>query len=155
MNDVELLLKSIESEPDDLTAVACLTDALMEERDMNRSEAERYAEHVVQAVRDARDLKEAARILEADQPWHRELLNDLLYHCCLTADTDAQVIVVPGERAPSFAHVEHTFGGGWWTSITVTVGAGWVIGHFRRNPSLCAIVRASIPAQPQRKRKSR
>ena len=78
MSDVQGLLDAIARDPDDLTAVCALVDALMDERDMLRSEADQHAERALLAARDARDMASAAELLRGEQPWYAELLTDIL-----------------------------------------------------------------------------
>lgn len=137
MDTVDAIVKGIESDPDELTAVYPLIDALMEFRDMTRSEAERHAEHVVQTARDARDLATAADLLTDDKPWRADLVRDILNQVMLDEGTRASIIVVPGDTRPLHGTQRHAFGGGWWTEHTVTVGALWVVRYWRSNASLC------------------
>lgn len=150
MNNVELLLLSINQDPDDLTAVCALTDALIEERDMQRSEADRHAERVVQAVRDARDLAEAARLMRPEQPWHDELVTDIM-SACGSPLLSGTIIVVTSDMTPFVSgSLQHGQGRAWFNP-TITVGAQWLIRHFRSNPSLYLVA----PPAPKKRRHSR
>jgi hypothetical protein len=146
MSDVEYLLKAIERDPDDLTAVACLTDALMDERDYTRSEADRAAELAVQSTRDVRDLAQAARLLTEDNPVRSDLMRDIIARASVPAVMDAQIIITVGWAEPT-AKYDTQQTGGFWYPATVTVGASWVIQYHRRNISL------SSPAQTVRRSK--
>lgn len=151
MTNVELMLKAVESNPDDLTAVWSLTEALMEERDMTRSEADRFAERAVQSVLDVRDLAVAADLMKAEQPWHAELIRDIRDHCHLSDLDLAQILLTPGEAPPRFSHAMMPQGECWWLGITVLVGARWLISYYRRNPSLWM----QCPEPTRRRRRSR
>lgn len=142
MNNVELLLLSLEGNPDDLTAVACLTDALMEEQDMTRSEADRHAERAVESARNTRDLATAAELLKKEQPWYHELIRDILDRCGLSHALVASVVLIPGDSAPLHGEQRQHVASGWWTEHTITVGAMWVIKYWRSNPPLCLMARA-------------
>ncbi len=151
MSNVELMLSAIAHEPDDLTAACMLIDALMDERDMWRSEAEAYAEKAITAARDARDIRAAADLLRKEQPWYNELMRDILEACGLNHSVLAVVVVVPGDVKPLHAVQTHAHGAGWWTDHTITVGAVWVVHHFRNNASLCLMVPKKKP-RPARSR---
>lgn len=149
MNTVDAMLKYIERDPDNLIAVAALTDLLMEERDMHRSEADRFAERAVQSIRDARDVAAAAELLQAHQPWFAELVGDLFEQCHLPRNAVATVVVAPGHSMPNFGDTVPVPGDRFWCETTVLVGASWLLRYWRENPSLC------LMANVRKQRKSR
>jgi hypothetical protein len=149
MNNVDAMLAYIERDPDNLTAVAALTDLLIEERDMTRSEADRFAERAVQAIRDARDVAAAAELLQSHQPWYAELIGDIFEQCKLPRNTVANLIVAPGCSMPNFGDPTPVPDDRFWFETTVIVGASWLLRYWRENPSLC------LMANVRKQRKSR
>lgn len=137
MDNVDAMLKAIEQEPDDLTAERALTDLLVEERDMNPTEAARHAEQVMQTARDARDLAEAARLMQPHQLWHAELCLDIRRHLYLPDGFRCVVVIVAGSEPPRLCPACPAPAPPLWHDSTITVGALWVIRHWRGNPSLC------------------
>lgn len=136
MDDVDAMVKAIEREPDDLTAELALTDMLVELRDMHHTEAAAHAATVMQTARDARDLAEGARLMEPKQPWHDELVKDICFAARLYNVVDALVVLVPGDAVPVSASSYTVNGSNWDRQFSVSVGALWVIRHYRANPSL-------------------
>lgn len=136
MDDVDAMVRAIEQEPDDLTAVGALTDMLQELRDMTYTEALNRAEEVVQTARDKRDLGEATRIVNSMQPWHKELTNDIRRMCEIGDNEPFSLLLVPGDGQPVAFFDQVVNAVEFWMQCTVTVGALWVIRHFRKNPSL-------------------
>lgn len=126
MSNVEGLLKAIDRDPDDLTAVAALTDALMEERDMLHTEAEKYAERALQAARDVRDIAAAAALMTLDHPFHVELLVEIFETCGLPAGTEASILIATGEEPPRYHCEPRKTAEGYWSTLTIVVGARWL-----------------------------
>jgi len=149
VNNVDELLAALHREPDDLTAVAALTDALIEERDMQPTEAARHAEHAMQVARDARDLAAAATLLRPAAPWHAALVRDIKRACWVTDSAVAVIIIVNGDGKPQASACEPTEPGAEWWGITITVGARWVLHHFRTDRNLLLL---AAPAGRQTKR---
>lgn len=137
MSRVQACLDYLDRDPDDLTVVCGLIDALIEERDMTRYEADRYAERARQAALDARDVAAAADLLKSGQAWHDELVGDVIEEAGLPRDTVAQIVVGPGEGHPRFTNPPDRPATGFWYETTVVVGARWLTAYWRRNASLC------------------
>lgn len=126
MSDVDTLTQMLEREPDSLVGVAMLTDALIEERDMTRSEADRYAEHVQQSARDARDLAAAAGYLAQDTPVRRSLHHLVQAMSGYPSHWPYTIVLVPGDG--EVHAVDATLDGDEPTRVgyTATVHARWV-----------------------------
>jgi len=137
MDTVDYLIAGLRKDPDDLTGERALTDALVEVRDMQPTEAAEHARRTMQELRDARDLSAAAELLRADQDWHTELVHDIIRYCFLDPMEGANIVVVCGDSFPVAATEHQPVGGGYFRAHTITVGALWVIRHWRNNPSLC------------------
>lgn len=131
--NVEMMVRAIEAEPDDLTAEWALTEALVEEREMTYPEAERHARNVVRSARDARDLAAAADLMTPDKPWHLELCTEIIQYCFLDPREGATIVVVAGNSMPVAASEHHWIEGNFFPTFTITVGALWVLGRFRGN----------------------
>lgn len=143
MNNVDAMLKAIELNPDDLTAEVALTDLLVEERDMQPTEAAAAAANALQTARDARDLAEAARLMQKDQPWHVALCTDIRRTIFLPDYYPCTIVVVVGDSAPGMCDVGEPTAPPFWTGDIITVGALWVVRHFRSNPALCLLAEKS------------
>jgi hypothetical protein len=152
VSDVDMMVRFIELQPDDLTAIAGLTDALMQERDMLRSEADQHAERVVQSARDARDIKTGTALVAKGAPYREHLLSLMAFALNANISTDYTVFVVAGEREPHVSeHANYDDAGHWFTGPSVLVGAQWLIRFHRSNFHLW-IPAAPTPA-PSSKRK--
>lgn len=148
MNNVNLLVAAIDRDPDDLVCGLALVDALIEERDCTRSEAERYMSAVVQSARDARDMATAAALIRPGAPYREQLLDLIVINCVEGQPPGDRVIVGPGDTRPQLS-------ADWAMSpaderpwnATIVVGALWVIHQYREYAHLWA------PAPPPKKRR--
>lgn len=127
MNNVDALTELLTASPDDDITAYLLTDALMEERDMTRSEASRVVLHVRLAGYEARDLALAAEAIRPDSPDRSRCLSLIRAACSTQPPVGANVVLVPGAKKPHAVCEYRSNPGAWWYDWTVTVGASWLL----------------------------
>jgi len=131
VNNVDEMVKAIEREPDDLTAVCALTDALIEEREMTVSEARRHAEQVVETARSARDLANATALLCKGSPMREVLLAWIVGTGDADTDDMTSVITVVGGAPPLVVAPHPDQSANVIAREFVMVGATWILKQVR------------------------
>lgn len=132
MSDVDTLLLMLQKDPDTVTGVCMLVDALMYERDMTRSEADRHAQIAQQSARDARDLAAAAELLRPGSESREMLLDVISVYSASGMDERTKMIVIPGSAAPELTGRNPILATGAYFAQVVTVGALWILDTHRR-----------------------
>lgn len=151
MDNVEILLALVEREPRNDVYAACLTDALMEERGMLRTEADRHVLRVQLDARTAADIEFTADLIaRRGTAWHA-LLTEVETVAKLWGVEGFILYVTGGEQPPSIID------GGGSTSfpannrrVPVRLPAGWVYAWHQKNP--LPLGRA-LPAKAERPRR--
>ena len=150
MNNVEILLALVEREPRCDVYAACLTDALMEERGMLRSEADRHVLRVQLQARTAADITFTADLIaRKGTAWHA-LLTEVETVAKLWGVAGFILYVTGGEQPPSIID------GGRGASfpahnrrVPVRLPAGWVRAWHEKNPLPLG---RELPAKAERRR---
>ena len=129
MNNITMLTSALEREPGNSILSAMLTDALMEERDMNRSEADRHVTSIVAVASEAAQLSDAAALLALKSPIRYQIQNRILALSRMRSGGELTIVLVPGTHPPTVVADRHIDAGGlfWWN--TVTVGAANVLSY--------------------------
>jgi hypothetical protein len=96
MNDVMLMVRAVEINPDDQASVAALTDAIMEQENCERHQANAEVKTILATVRAGRDVANAAQLVARDYPARSTIVGELCGACGTIEDTPVIVIVVPG-----------------------------------------------------------
>lgn len=151
MSNSETLTKLLTDAPEDDITAYLLADALMEDRDMSRSEATRIVLQVRLAGYDARDLAAAAALIHADAA-ERSVCLSLIFAACRNAPArSANIILVPGDTGPRSTSAYRNSASGWWYDWTVTVGAAWLTDAYAAN--VAKIVAMQLRAERRDRRK--
>ncbi len=150
MNNVDTLTSLLSEQPEDDITAYLLTDALMEERDYNRSEAARAVVAVRAAAFDGRDLADAAAAIRPGSEDRARCLSLIRRACSTSLPTSTNIILVPGGSAPNATCEYRSATHGWWYDWTATVGATWLLSALR-----LAHVRDELAAARKAKRRGR
>lgn len=126
MKNSETLALLLTAQPEDDITAYLLADALMEEREMTRSEATRIVLSVRVAGFDARELAEAAALIRVDSAERSVCLSVIFAACPHAPPRSAAVVLIPGYAPPRATNHYRTGLGGWWYDWTITVGAVWL-----------------------------
>lgn len=131
MTTLEDLVKLVEDDPINPICSAMLIDELMDERDMNRSEAEAHVKRVAEVAIDAAFLRRAADLVSGcswQRGWVRSTLADALPGYIASLCT---IVLVPGLTPPVIASNPSREVDEYWRSYLVTVGAQWLYRQYR------------------------
>lgn len=135
MTDANDILAALKQDPESIILAAMLTDALMEERDMLRSEADRHVERVQRDARDLRDIQAAADIMSAGDGRRLDVLDKVIAVCWPDEVPPSFSWVIVAGDAPPISRDEYKSNpGAWWYETVVTVGACWIIKTAGRTP---------------------
>jgi hypothetical protein len=124
--DSEQLLRFAAREPNNVVLRCMLTDALMEERDLNRLEADQLVERSIQAEWDTLCLARAARFIARNSPLSRAI------RACCSAVIDSPddricLLTVPGEMGPHLISRALGRAADGVLTVTAQVGAEWIV----------------------------
>ncbi len=150
MNNVDTLTALLSESPDDDITAYLLTDALMEERDYTRTEANRAVVSVRAAAFDARDLADAAAVIRPGSEDRERCLSLIRRAAATSVPASTNVILVPGGSAPNVTCEYRSAPHRWWYDWTATVGATWLLSALR-----LAKVRDELAARKKAKRGTR
>ncbi len=127
MNNFDPLTRALERNPGNDIVASMLVDALMEEKDMTRTEADRVVTDVRRAGLDAAQMADAAELMKAGAPNRAQLLDAILDSLVQPVTRYQSILLIPGEDAPQEHRGRYTsqrFAG---IPSVITVGAGWVM----------------------------
>jgi hypothetical protein len=151
VNNVDILLSLVEREPRNDVYAACLIDALMEERGMLRTEADRHVSSVQAMARTAADIDFTADLISRHgQAWHA-LLQEVERQAKLWGLEGFILYVTGGDQPPSIID-----GGGPTTfpatntRVPVRLPASWVAAWYAKNPHPLG---KALPAKAHRPRR--
>lgn len=133
MNETQLLSDALFKSPDDFTLVAVLIEHLECDCDYWRSEAEKKVESIQQVGRDHRDLCNAVKLLERDNPVRDALVMHLYRTHHLHRYAMCNVCVIAGASAPVVTDSDGGSPGDYWADQTMTIGATWLLKYYREN----------------------
>lgn len=123
MTTIDDLISLLEERPDDVLARYMLVDALIEQRDMLRTEAEQRADRAIRDGVTARQIVQATALL-ADGADSREwLLERVRTVAGIPDDVSYTVVVIGGDqvRPPIVSLIDDPRR--YWPSVVVAVGA--------------------------------
>jgi hypothetical protein len=122
-----MLIVAVELFPTNPIVRWCLVDALMEERDMTRGEAERHAQNVADVAVAARQLRAATELMATVKSAKR-LVNDTACRLCnWPPRIGIPVLVIAGPDGPRGSGTVTLGDVVMWSTAVITVGAGWVL----------------------------
>ena len=127
MSDIDLLTRAVESDPRNTILHAMLTDELIDQRDMLRTEADAHVQRVVAVAATARDLACAAQLLGTRDWLSRELRAAVLACVDLHNPGRACVLLVSGGDDPHECEIPLPGPAYRYWNEVVTVGARWIL----------------------------
>jgi len=127
VNDIDLLTRAVENDPRNTILHAMLVDALIDQRDMLRSEADAHVRRVVAVAADARDLADAAQLMGAHDWLSRELRAAVLACVDLHNPGRACVLLVSGDDDPTECEMSQLGPSNRYWNELVIVGARWIL----------------------------
>jgi hypothetical protein len=135
MNNFDPLTRALEQNPGNDIVAAMLTDALIDEKDMTRSEADRVVTDVRRAGLDAAQMAEAAELIKPGAPNRIALLTAVYGTCGESPECASPVLLIPGDDQPLRHGLPGHHGRFWNSPIIFTVGAGWILNVQKINAS--------------------
>lgn len=131
MNDIDLLAGQVEQYPTNPIVASMLVDELIDNRDMNRSEAEGHVKRVQEVAIDAAFLRRATEIVSGcpwQQCWARDRIQEGLVFTTAARPT---ILLVAGLQGPVRTQTFNTPGMPAHLRDLITVGGQWVVREYR------------------------
>lgn len=94
------LLARLEQEPESDILAAMLTDELMEARDMNRTEADKYVAKARAEARTVKDIEFVTALIHAKGPAYEHLVTEIRRACGIFNHETITLFVIGGEQSP-------------------------------------------------------
>jgi hypothetical protein len=134
VTDLNDLIELVESQPDDDLAALMLTDALMELREISRSEAGRHVKRIRETALSSRRIIAATKLLATGTASRRYLIR-LVYATCRVPRRRKPIVVVTDEVGVTVRTVpNHVETDSYWNSSVITAGAQWLLDQWRDRP---------------------
>lgn len=135
MTDASDILAALCDDPESVILAAMLTDALMEERGMLRSEADRHVCRVIQDARDLLDISAAATIMTAGDGRRYRVLDAMMLAIWPNeVPPSFSWIIVGGDDEPCRMLTASSEDGPYPFEWVLKVGARWIIKKAGRAP---------------------
>jgi len=126
MDLVEMLVRARVDHPRCKETKKALLDAILERDGGSMGTARKTVCRLFRVARDARELEQAAREIRPDGVWHDRLTERIRLWAGLAHNNAYSIALVPGSAPPVWVRRSEYHVGVSYSTICVTVGAGWV-----------------------------
>ena len=131
MNNIDLLTAQVELYPTNPIVASMLVDALMEERDMHRSESEAHVMRVQEVATDAAFMRFAAELLLGSATTVGWARRRCIEAAGAPAGAPVTLLIVAGLQCPQNGTREDYGPDPYWGTHVITVGGQWLTREYR------------------------
>lgn len=125
-----MLQGAIKEDPGNEILAWMLRDELVEVRGMLPTEAAQHVESYARAMKWHRDLTRVAKWLSATSQFAVGITDEIHRLAKVDLTDPAAVVLCLGPYAPSAHRSQQPTEEGYWPTVTITVGASWLLEHY-------------------------